>query len=207
VFQRAQNVPDRTGELVTGFLAGDPQAREALARDLGEELVKIAGQVAPDLKIRGLATDVVQELFRILLTRPAGHFDSERGSGWAYLRVMLQLAARGIREQEAVAGTPRRPKRDADGIPGLVIPPIPIQDAVVPDEDIDYVEDFVLSRLVTAQFFDAVSDEAPGWLRRALSLIVEGLTITETAKAVEVSRFTLRRALDKWAAPPAGMLR
>ena len=207
MLQHAQNVPDRAGELVVGFLAGDPQAREALPRDLGEPLARIAGEVAPDLKVRGLAADVVQEMFRILLTRPAGHYDPDRGSPWAYLRVMLLLAARGVREQEALPGTPRRPKRDADGEPGIVIPPVPIQDAVVPDDGIEYVEDLVLSWIVTAEFLGAVSGDAPGWLRRALSLVVVGLTITETAKAVGVSRFTLRRALYRWAAPASGILR
>jgi hypothetical protein len=66
VLQHARNVPDRAGELVVGFLAGDPQAREALPRDLGEPLARIAGEVAPDLKVRGLAADVVQEMLRIL---------------------------------------------------------------------------------------------------------------------------------------------
>ncbi len=207
MLQHAQNVPDRAGKLVVGFLVGDPQAREALPRDLGEPLARIAGEVAPDLKVRGLAADVVQEMFRILLTRPAGHYDPDRGSPWAYLRVMLLLAARGVREQETLPGTPRRPKRDADGEPGIVIPPVPIQDAVVPDDGIEYVEDLVLSWIVTAEFLGAVSNDMSGWLRRALSLVVEGLTITETAKAVGVSRFTLRRALSRWAAPASDILR
>ena len=207
MFQHAQNVPDRVRELVVGFLAGDPQAREALPRELGEPLARIAGEVAPDLKVRGLAADVVQEMLRILLTRPAGHYDPGRGSPWTYLRMMLLLAARGVREQEALPGTARRPKRDAGGEPGIVIPPVPIQDAVVPDDGIEHVEDLVLSWSVTAEFLGAVSADAPGWLRRALSLIVEGLTITETANAIEVSRFTLRRALYRWAAPASGILR
>jgi hypothetical protein len=84
---------------------------------------------------------------------------------------------------------------------------VPIQDAVVPDDGIEYVEDLVLSWTVTAEFLGAVSGDAPGWLRRALSLIVEGLTITETAEAIGVSRFTLRRALYKWAAPASDILR
>ncbi len=77
----------------------------------------------------------------------------------------------------------------------------------MPDDGIEYVEDVVLSWIVTAEFLGAVSGNAPGWLRRALSLVVEGLTITETAKAVGVSRFTLRRALYRWAAPACGILR
>jgi hypothetical protein len=207
VLQHDQNVPDRARKLVIGFLAGDPQAREALPRDLGEPLARIAGEVAPDLKVRGLAADVVQEMLRILLTRPAGHYDPGRGSPWAYLRVMLLLAARGVREQEALPGTPRRPKRDSGGEPSIVIPPVPIQDAVVPDDGIKYVEDLVLSWTVTAEFLGAVSGDVPRWLRQALSLIVEGLTITETANAIGVSRFTLRRALCRWAAPVSGILR
>jgi hypothetical protein len=120
---------------------------------------------------------------------------------------MLLLAARGVREQEALPGTPRRPKRDAAGEPGIVMPPVPIQDVVVPGDGVEYAEDLVLSGIVTAEFLGAVSGDAPGWLRRALSLVVEGLTITETAQAVGVSRFTLRRALCRWAASASGILR
>ena len=207
MLQHAQNVPDRVRKLVVGFLAGDPQAREALPRELGEPLARIAGEVAPDLKVRGLVADVVQEMLRILLTRPAGHYDPDRGSPWTYLRMMLLLAARGVREQEALPGTPRRPKRDSGGEPSIVIPPVPIQDSVVPDDGIKYVEDLVLSWTVTAEFLGAVSGDVPRWLRQALSLIVEGLTITETANAIGVSRFTLRRALCRWAAPVSGILR
>lgn len=146
-------------------------------------------------------------MFRILLTRPAGHYDPDRGSPWAYLRVMLLLAVRGVREQEALPGTPRKPKRDAAGEPGIVIPSVPIQDVVVPDDGIEYLEDLVLSWIVTAEFLSAVSGDAPGWLRWALSLVMEDLTITETAKVVGVSRFTLWRALSRWAAPASGILR
>lgn len=202
-----QSSPDHIESLVLGFLAGDPKARESLPSDLEETLRKIAGEIAPDLKARGLTEDIVQELFLLLLTRPAGHYNPGRAGPWAYLWTMLLLAARDVRAKEALAGAPRRPKRNEEGEYPDVLPPLPLQDALIPDDKIEYLEDLVLSEIVTAAFIDTVPAEAPAWLGRALSLVVEGLTITETAAAVGVSRFVLRRALNRWAVPQAGVLR
>jgi hypothetical protein len=68
-------------------------------------------------------------------------------------------------------------------------------------------EDRVLGAIMVASFIDAVPAEAPAWLSTALSLAVEGLSVTETADALQVSRFQLRRALNHWAQPLAGLLR
>lgn len=207
MFNRAQNGPAHVGSLVTGFLAGDLQARESLPRDLGETLLKIAGEIAPDLKERGLAEDVVQETLQLLLARPAGHFDPDRGSPWAYLRQMVRLAARDVRAKEAPAGAPRRPKRDENGEPAAVLPPLPLQDALITDNATEDFEDRVLAAIGAATFIDATPSEAPTWLSMALSLAVEGLTVTETADALKISRFALRRALNRWAMPQADILR
>jgi hypothetical protein len=207
VLSYTQSSPEHIESLVLGFLAGDPEARESLPSDLGERLRKIAGEIAPDLKARGLTEDIVQELFRLLLTRPAGHYNPDRAGPWAYLRTMLLLAVRDVRAKEAPAGAPRRPKRNEGGESGGVLPPLSLQDALIPDDKIEYFEDLVLSEIVTVAFIDAVPAEAPAWLGRALSLVVEGLTITETAAAVGVSRFVLRRALNRWAVPQASVLR
>jgi DNA-directed RNA polymerase specialized sigma24 family protein len=207
VLGHAQNDTDQIGRLVASFLAGDPQARECLPRYLGERLLKIVGAVAPDLKTRGLAEDVVQEMFQLLLTRPAGHYDAERGGPWAYLRTMICLAARDIRAKESPAGVPRRLKRNKDGEFYSVLPPLSLDETVATGYVVEDFEDSALARIVTAALIEAIPSEAPAWLPMALSLVVEGMTVTETADALRISRFALRRALRHWAVPRAESLR
>lgn len=70
MLQHAQNVPDRAGELVVGFLAGDPQAREALPRDLGEPLVRILSRgYDKDLACPGLPNDEGDDVAVLATTR------------------------------------------------------------------------------------------------------------------------------------------
>jgi DNA-directed RNA polymerase specialized sigma24 family protein len=207
VVVRAQNGTDQIGSVVAGFLAGNPQDRESLPRDLGEKLLKIAGEVAPDLKARGLAEDVVQEMFQLLLTRPADHYDPERGSPWAYLRTIIWLAARDIRAKESPAGVPRRPKRNEDGGFDSARPPLPLDDTLAPGCVVEDPEDCALARIGAAALIGAIPAKAPTWLPIALSLVVEGMTVTETAGALRISRFALRRALRHWAVPRAEVLR
>src|SRR5580693_5704564 len=96
-----QNRRARVGSLVVGFLAGDWYAREALPRDTWADVLGIGRRVAPDLEARGLAGDVVSEVFRLLLSRPAGHYDPDRGDPWGYPREMVRLAARDVHDSEA----------------------------------------------------------------------------------------------------------
>jgi DNA-directed RNA polymerase specialized sigma24 family protein len=207
VLFHAQNDTDQIEKLVAGFLAEDPQARECLPRYLGERLLKLVGAVAPDLKRRGLAEDVAQEMFQLLLTRPAGHYDPERGSPWAYLRTMICLAARDIRAKESPAGTPRRPKRNKDGEFYSVLPPLSLDETAATGYVVEEFEDSALAGIVAAALIGAIPVEAPAWLPMALSLVVEGMTVTETADALHISRFALRRALRHWAVPQAEVLR
>lgn len=201
-----QRANDNVADLIGDFLAGKPEARSALPRDLRDPLLKMAGQVAPDLRVRGLEQDVVQEMFRLLLSRPAGHYVPQRGTGWAYLRTMLKLAARDVRAMEAPAGGPRRPRKTDNG--GFAcVQSEPLDETGARGPVTERQEDCVVARIAIAQFIDGMPPCAPAWLPRALILISEGLTVTETARALEISRFTLRRSLDRWAKPRAAVLR
>jgi DNA-directed RNA polymerase specialized sigma24 family protein len=200
----AQNRRARVAVLVVGFLAGDPYAREALPRETGADLLGIARRVAPDLEARGLADDVVSEMFRLLLSRPAGHYDPDRGDPWGYLREMVRLAARDVHDREAPAGTPRR---HAEGEADPAPLPVPLEAGQAAGDAAEGFEARVLGAIMAASVIDAVPAEAPAWLSAALSLAVEGLSVTETADALQVSRFQLRRALNRWAQPLAGLLR
>ena len=90
----APNRRARIAALVVRYVAGDLYAREVLPRETWADLLGIARRVAPDLEARGLADDVVSEEFRLLLSRPVGHYDPDRGDPWGYLREMVRLAAR-----------------------------------------------------------------------------------------------------------------
>ena len=201
----AHNRRARIASLVVGFLAGDQDAREALPRETWADLLGIARRVAPNLEARGLADDVVAEAFRLLLSRPAGHYDPDRGDPWGYLREMVRLAARDVHDREAPAGVPRRPRRDAKGKMGPAALPVTLE-AQAAGDAVEEFEDRVLGAIMAASFIDAVPAEAPAWLSAALSLTVEGLSVTEAADALQVSRFQLRRALNRWARPLAGLL-
>lgn len=203
----AQNRRALVASLVIGFLAGDPHAREALPRETWADLLGIARRVAPDLAARGLADDVVTEAFRLLLSRPAGHYDPDRGDPWGYLRAMVRLAARDVHDREAPAGIPRRPRRDSEGEMDPAPLPVPFEEGHTAAEAGTGFEDRVLGAVMVASFIDAVPAEAPAWLSQALSLAAEGLSLTEAADAVQVSRFQLRRAMNHWARPLADMLR
>lgn len=203
----AQNRRARVASLVVGFLAGDPYAREALPQETWADLLGIARRVAPDLEARGLADDVVSETFRLLLSRHAGHYAPDRGDPWGYLREMVRLAARDVHDREAPPGTPRRPRRDAGGEMDPAPLPVPFEEGQAAGDVAEDFEDRVLGAIMAASFIDAVPAEAPAWLSVALSLAIEGLSVTEAADAVQVSRFQLRRALNRWGRPLAGLLR
>lgn len=203
----AQNRRSEVAVLVVGFLAGDPSAREALPREVRPDLLRIARRVAPDLEVRGLDDDVVSEAFRLLLSRPAGHYDPDRGDPWGYLREIVRLAARDVHDREAPAGMPRRPRGEAGGTAASVLLPVQFEPDRDAGEATEGFEDHLLGAIMAASFIDAVPAEAPAWLSAALSLTVEGLSVTETADALQVSRFQLRRALNHWARPLADLLR
>jgi DNA-directed RNA polymerase specialized sigma24 family protein len=203
----AQNRRARIADLVVGFLSGDQDAREALPGEIWTDLRRIAGRVAPDLKARDLTDDVVSEAFRLLLSRPAGHYEPDRGDPWGYLREAVRLAARNVHDREAPAGTPRRPQPHAGHDLDRAALPVPLEEGNVTGDAAESFEDRVLGAITAASFIDAIPTEAPAWLSAALSLAVEGLSVTETADTLQVSRFQLRRALNRWAVPLAHLLR
>ena len=203
----AQNRRARIAALVVGFLEGDPYARETLPRETGTDFLGIARRVAPDLEARGLNDDVVSEAFRLLLSRPAGHYDPDRGDPWGYLREIVRLAARDVRDRESPVGMPRRPRRAAEDDAGPALLPVPFESAQPAGDVAEDFEDRLLGAIMAASFINAIPAEAPAWLSTALSLTVEGLSVTQAADALQVSRFQLRRALNRWARPLAGSLR
>src|SRR5689334_21278964 len=99
-------------DLLTSFLAADPDARAQFPARLGGRLRATAMRIAPGLQERGRIDEVVQQAYELLLRRPAGHFDPSRGSAAAYLHQIVRLAARDIRAQYPSPGAPTRPRHD-----------------------------------------------------------------------------------------------
>src|SRR6185437_15584204 len=111
---------------------------------------RIARRVAPDLETRGLADDVASEVFRLLLSRPAGHYDPDRGDPWGYLREMVRLAARNVYDREAPAGTPRRSRRGAEGEVAPVPLLVPLDEGHETGNVAEGFEDRVLGAIMAA---------------------------------------------------------
>jgi hypothetical protein len=200
--------------LLTGFLAADPDARTQFPARLGGRLRATAARIAPDLKQRELIDEVVQQAYLLLLRRPAGHFDPDRGSTAAYLYQILRSAVRDIRAENPSPGATTRPRRDEDGEYVPADPPLTLDQVISAGEevitlaetivaDVADVEDLVLGVVGAQALLDLVPPEAPDWLRETLALIAAGDTISESADEVGPSRFAVRRAINHWALPQA----
>lgn len=193
-------------ELMEAFLDGDPVARAELPKRFGPRLQSIARRTDVRLTRLGLDEDIVQQVYLLLLTRPPGHFDRARGDGvWGYLKAMVRLATRDLLAQYAPPGMRTRarisPEPDNGVNEAAVIAP---RQALGGDRPaLDFTEDVALSHVTGKMIVDGLEADAPDWLRRVLGLVIEGLTVTEAAAAVGLSRYAVRRALGRWAKPAA----
>ena len=124
---------------------------------------------------------------------------------WGYLKTLTQLAARDLQAQYAPPGTRTRACVSST-INEQVHEKTVVGSLEVSIEDqpaTDITDDLALGQVVGEAILDGLGAEAPYWLRRVLGLVIEGLTISEAATAVGQSRYSLRRALRRWAKPAA----
>ncbi|MEV4630465.1 hypothetical protein AB0J90_29805 [Micromonospora sp. NPDC049523] len=205
VLDRATPVHDDE-QLIEGFLAGDPGARIDLPKRFGPRIRRIAQRSDVRLARLDLAEEVEQQLYLLLLTRPAGHFDRTRCDGvWGYLRAMTRLAARDVLAQYAPPGTRTRahvspePNSHVKEAGAMTSRQVLVEDR----PSVAVAEDVALGQVVSEMIMNGLEAEAPSWLRHVLRLVVEGLTVTEAAAVVGRSRFAVRRALGRWAKPAA----
>ena len=102
-------------ELVSGFLAGDTKTRQKLARTMEErfrkQLLKMVGEVAPDLARLDHSKDVVQQTYELLVRKPEGHFDPTRGTAGDYFKVLMRNAAQPVRAAHTPPGQRTRAYR------------------------------------------------------------------------------------------------
>jgi DNA-directed RNA polymerase specialized sigma24 family protein len=198
-------------DVMQGFLRGDAGAREELPRRFHGRLVQLARRIAPDLAERGLEEDVVQRMWELLLQRSRLDYDRRLGGVTTYLGAALRTAAKDVRAENTPPGEPvrgwgkvgPRPPRvrfwlePEWGGGGSARRPYATWIEVIPDprDDMKLVRD----RLDVMMVLRLARRTAPREVLRALVLVyLLGAQLGEAAKALGMSRSTLRRRIDEW---------
>lgn len=193
-----------------GFLHGDPHVRETLPTTFERRLLSYASKLGFDRR-----EDVVQQLWLIVLEGGAT-FDPRRGAPITFLKQVMRRAARDVYAVNAPAGERTRPRADEDRRFRAVsldeiVNPGSEDETTVAEMVVDDTED--AEREATAHvdaeaLLEVIAVTAPPFVVKALRLIYENdLAFEEAAMAVGVSRFTLRRELDKWCASLGSIVR
>lgn len=174
--------------LLTAFLQADEHARDALPLQIDHALRRTAFRfMPPGYDGRRLVDDVISRTWELLLRKPAGSFDPARGTALAYLATVVRTAVRDVREENAhvVArardySSPGVSRRDHAVERRLIWAEVEVIDEVVD--------------LATAL------QELPPAVRPAVPLIaVQDSTMVDAAVAVGMTRFALKRRLQRWA--------
>jgi hypothetical protein len=195
--------PFGTDEALLGaFLQGDEDARDALPRRFGEDLLHEVRAIVPDLAALALDEDVVQRAYELLLTRPAGHFDPDRGSARSYLRTTLRRAARDVRAENAPPGTRTR------AVPGKQREPALSLDRMIEATDgeslafaIDDHADTVVRKVTVDELVARARRDAMSMIADAMTvMLTNDIGIVDAARIIGVSRLVLRREFDRWIA-------
>lgn len=172
------------------FLAGDAVARDRFPRLAQRDLLRMARRFAPSLS-QDLLEDVVLEFWVWLLSRRP-RFDRRRGSARAFLRPLLRSALWAVRSENAAPGSRKHAceasRVESGGEGGAV--EVGEGDGLAAARQMEARAD------VGRALADAPMAVAGGlWLMGA-----EGLTLGEAATRLQVSRYTLSRALNRFAA-------
>jgi DNA-directed RNA polymerase specialized sigma24 family protein len=153
-------------------------------RELRQLARKLRGDLAPDL-----LEDAVAEVW-LYLIRYFPRFDPSRGTARTFLRLLLKNALRKVRACYAHPNALWRPGPEPEALASLEESVARALPAPGGQTHIESHAD--ANRLVSL---------APIAVRRALLLVhVEGLTVTEAAEKLSLSRFTLARRLEAFSA-------
>jgi hypothetical protein len=207
------------------FLEGDPQVREDFPAHLHDRLLKVARRVAPQLARKGLAEDVVQQMWVLLLQKSPGAFDPTRGTAINYLWFTMKTAARDIQASYTAPGQRTRPQRKAEGRLANKQPgrfneepvfraeePVSLNEMVWVEalgEEVELIESIqddsdpmetVDDRLQVQWLLDLARTIAPEPVYIALETVYrEEAGLTAAATVAGMHRSTLRRHIDRWA--------
>lgn len=182
---------DHTAVQLERFIAGEREARECLPRLAQKQLVAMASRLARDLP-RDLHVEVVAEVWTLLILRRPP-FDRRLGTARAFFRTVMKSAVRSVRATYAAAGTAKRAAAN--------MAPAPLLSTVDGEEGAFVPTDSGAGARMEAHVAaEEVLRRAPPQLRIPLRLVNEAeFTITEVARRMSVSRFTLARALTAFA--------
>lgn len=199
-----------SADLLSSFLAGDPNVREQLPAQMHPVLLRQACRVAPDLE-HELHEDIVQRVWELMLQRGPSSFDLAIHNADKYVDFLVHTAATDVRAIYAPPGQRTRPYRNASGEmvwPKCArslddaSPACQFEGAVTLGETIaDPRNDHeaCLDRLAAEELLDLVRKTAPEPVYEALCCIYrEEFTLSEAAATVGLHRSTLRRRVDYW---------
>lgn len=200
-----------TDRELLAFLSGDPVVRQELPKRLNNYLLKRARRMSPTLACQGLAEDIVQRLWQILLRKNPIRFDPDRGSARTYFDYILRTAITDVRSSYTPPGHRTRPLRKVEG-EIVEQPPVLSLDTPIEEYDIDGI--LTLGDLVPdpGDEMEAAEAEmhanwllsfaqktAPASVSTALEVIYwKNVTLTEAARIVHLHRTTLRRRINHW---------
>lgn len=165
--------------VITAFLEGhrpDQNVAKILTTISG-----LAPRIATrDLVKRGLLEDVVSRTVELLLRRPAGHFDSSRGTGETYLATLVRTAVRDVRAESQWAIGHRRDYSE-------------VTVEIIDDEETCELE----SDVALLTHLNDRLNGAPGLVVGASLIAIDDFSVVSAAAAVGLSRHQLVRGLHR----------
>lgn len=184
------------GDLLKGFFEDDTIAIEELRERFDDRLLIRVGALPPAIQGLGLEEDVLQRAYELVFRAGPDAFDPARGGLGAYLEGLARNAKRDVCAEHAPPGELTRPRKDANG------ESIPWKPTVLLEEDGFEAPADEIEAAVTGIFVDELAEDAERLEMATVVNLIDRMRqdhgISEAAKSMGVSRFTARRALDRF---------
>lgn len=197
-------------DLLRDFLLGHTSAQQALYERFHPWLLRRVGRYAPDLVVRNLREDVVQQLWLRLLSKPPSSFNPAQCTVLCYLNFLLRTAAREVRAMSAAPGQRTRQYKNEDGQAIAQPAIVSLDEPIFFDGDVKTLLIDTIPDVGDQMEHICSRDEAEWYLRHAqrtapepvpvlLRLVYEQeLPITHAASLLGIDRFVLRRHMRRW---------
>jgi hypothetical protein len=197
--------------LLAGFLSNDFEAGKELRRRYDERLLKIVGPMPAAMNGLGLEEDVLQRTWELVYRKGSAGYSSTRGAMINYLAGHARNAKRDVCAGHAPPGARTRPGKDEDGKSIVWKCPLSLDGPTVTQTEgeltlADAVPDPVdeYARAEDRRYVDelvaAAETSAPPIVVDLLARMRDGNTLGQASAESGVSRFTARRAIDRWTA-------
>jgi len=197
-------------DLLKGFFEGDIDAGRGLRDRFDDRLLRRAGALPSILRGLDLEDDVLQRTYELVYRAGFDAFDPARGELISYLEGHARNARRDVCAEHVPPGEPSRSRKDAKGEPIPWKPAIPLEETVQTDSGrhLSLVETLEtpaneIENALTGIFVNQLSEQAGRLEMPTVALMIgqmkEDQGIADAAAAIGVSRFTARRAFDRFA--------